>query len=154
MEKRHIPLTLLLLSFIGTTALGDLKDGLVAYWAFDDGSGTVAADSSGNGHDGTLNLAPQWVEGLYGRALDFTYANTNECVVVPAFEVTGGGITLAAWVKPKSFAQARFPAEARSACGSASRRMRMPRPPRRSQPPEPWWRANGTTRPPYGMARR
>jgi hypothetical protein len=29
-------------------------DGLVGWWKFDEGSGTVAYDSSGNGNDGNL----------------------------------------------------------------------------------------------------
>jgi hypothetical protein len=44
---------------------------LVAHWRLDDGSGTVAVDSSGNGHDGTLLLDPQWVAGKFGGALEF-----------------------------------------------------------------------------------
>ena len=32
--------------------------GVVAHWAFDDGSGAVAADDSGNGHAGTVTGAP------------------------------------------------------------------------------------------------
>jgi hypothetical protein len=32
--------------------------GLVGWWKFDEGSGTVAADSSGNGNDGTLVSDP------------------------------------------------------------------------------------------------
>jgi hypothetical protein len=34
---------------------------LVAYWRFDEGSGTVAHDSTMFGHDGTLELGPMWV---------------------------------------------------------------------------------------------
>jgi len=44
---------------------------LVAHWRLDDGSGMVAVDSSGNGHDGTLVLDPQWVAGRYDGALEF-----------------------------------------------------------------------------------
>ena len=33
--------------------------GLMAYWHFDEGSGTTTADASGNGHDGTRN-GPLW----------------------------------------------------------------------------------------------
>ncbi len=44
---------------------------LVAHWRLDDGSGTTAVDSSGNGHDGTLLLDPQWVAGKHGGALEF-----------------------------------------------------------------------------------
>ena len=45
-------------------------DGLVAEWHFDEGSGSVAADSSGNGNDGVIHGAT-WVEGKYGKALSF-----------------------------------------------------------------------------------
>jgi len=44
---------------------------LVGWWMFDDGSGTVAKDSSGKGNDGTLNGGPQWVSGYSGGALKF-----------------------------------------------------------------------------------
>ena len=79
--------------------------GLAGWWKLDEGSGTTAVDWSGNGNHGTLNGSPQWVEGLVGGALDLEFDNTNECVVVPAFDVPAGGITLAAWVKPESFSQ-------------------------------------------------
>ncbi|MBN1672791.1 MAG: CotH kinase family protein, partial [Kiritimatiellae bacterium] len=45
--------------------------GLVARWAFDEGSGTVADDSSGHGYNGTLVGGPKWTSGKYGTALDF-----------------------------------------------------------------------------------
>ena len=37
-----------------------LLNGLVGWWKFDEGSGTVAYDSSGNGHDGNLTNGPTW----------------------------------------------------------------------------------------------
>ena len=43
------------------TSLGDVLDpNLVGWWKFDEGSGTVAADSSGQGRDGTLLFDPVW----------------------------------------------------------------------------------------------
>jgi hypothetical protein len=47
-----------------------LQDGLVAYFKLDEGRGTVAADASGNGNDGTLigaNL--EWVPGYDGGSV-------------------------------------------------------------------------------------
>ncbi len=44
------------------------KDGLFAYWPFDEGGGTVIADASNNGYDGSLGsskYAPQWVAAAY-----------------------------------------------------------------------------------------
>jgi len=45
--------------------------GLLTYLAFDEGAGSIAADSSGNGHDGSLEGPPQWVSGQVGGALQF-----------------------------------------------------------------------------------
>lgn len=39
------------------------QEGLVGYWKFNEGSGDIAYDSSGNGNHGTIYGNPQWVEG-------------------------------------------------------------------------------------------
>ena len=65
-------------------------EGLVGYWAFDDGSGTVAVDGSGNGNDGTLvNMEDaDWVDGVVGKALSF--GGSDEYVSIPfAYNFTG-----------------------------------------------------------------
>ena len=46
-------------------------DGLVGWWKFDEGSGTVAYDSSENGNDGNLTNGPTWATGKIGGALSF-----------------------------------------------------------------------------------
>ncbi|MFC1658220.1 LamG domain-containing protein [Candidatus Omnitrophota bacterium] len=71
------------------------------WWKFNEGIGTDAYDSGPNGNDGTLeNMEPatDWVNGLYGKALEF--GGTDEYVncgtddsLNPADE-----ITVAAWV--------------------------------------------------------
>jgi N-acetylneuraminic acid mutarotase len=48
-----------------------LLNGLVGWWKFDEGSGTVAYDSSGNGNDGSLINGPTWTTGKIGGALSF-----------------------------------------------------------------------------------
>ncbi|MBN2314776.1 MAG: LamG domain-containing protein [Sedimentisphaerales bacterium] len=101
MCKRFICLISLITVLAGVT-----EADLVGLWRFDETSGTIAHDSSGNGHDGTFNGDLTWTAGRIGGALDFEFDNTNECVVIPPFEVIGGGLTLAAWVKPESFSQA------------------------------------------------
>ena len=61
-----------LLTFIvvlGTA--GNASAGLVGYWRLDEGSGTIAYDSSGNGHDGELIGNPEWVTGYFGGGLEF-----------------------------------------------------------------------------------
>jgi len=78
------------------------KDGLRGYWKADEGSGTTAADSSGNGITGTLRNGVSWaVPGQVGDALSFDGvngtldlgSNLNILQNVPA-------ATLVCWVKP------------------------------------------------------
>ena len=52
---------------------------IVGIWTFDEGSGDVAGDSSGNGNDGTVNGDPQWIDGQFGSALEF---NGDDSVIV------------------------------------------------------------------------
>ncbi|MHC4538056.1 MAG: LamG domain-containing protein, partial [Planctomycetota bacterium] len=44
---------------------------LIGHWKFDEGSGEVAFDSSGNGNDGTINGESEWIPGVGGSALAF-----------------------------------------------------------------------------------
>jgi hypothetical protein len=75
--------------------------GLVGYWKFDEGSGTIAHDSSGNSNDGTLMNGPNWVYGKFGKALSFDgvddYVNVNDA---NSLDLTT--VTIAAWVKTSS----------------------------------------------------
>src|SRR5690349_16688012 len=68
---------------------------VVGYWKLDDGTGTVAADSSGQGNNGTLVNGPTWTAGKVGGALQFD--GVNDVVDVPnspSLNISGG-ITLA-----------------------------------------------------------
>jgi hypothetical protein len=69
---------------------------LVAYWSFDEGSGTTAYDSSGNGLDGTLNGDPQWVIGKVGGALEFDGDDSVEIPHNDLLSITDE-ITITAW---------------------------------------------------------
>jgi len=77
---------------------------LVAHWRLDDGSGTVAVDSSGNGHDGTLVLDPQWVAGKFGGALEFAGVS-GQHVEMEGYEGILGtqNRSVMAWVKTTGF---------------------------------------------------
>jgi hypothetical protein len=66
---------LMLLVFVVGLALASVSDAaLVGWWKFNDGSGTVAKDSSGRGNHGTI-VNPDWVAGKFGGALNFTGTN-------------------------------------------------------------------------------
>jgi serine/threonine protein kinase len=58
-----------------------LTGGMVAWWKFDEGSGSTVADSSGNNYAATLVGGPQWVAGYDGGALQFD--GTDDYVELP-----------------------------------------------------------------------
>jgi len=53
----------------------------VGYWKFDEGYGTSAKDSSGQGNNGTITGADWTNEGRFGKALSFVSANSDYVTV-------------------------------------------------------------------------
>jgi Concanavalin A-like lectin/glucanases superfamily/Bacterial Ig-like domain/Bacterial Ig domain len=81
-------------------ASADPLPGLVAAYAFDDGSGAVLDDASGNNHLGTVNGAT-WTTGRHGGALSFN--GTNNYVDLPSLGTFyQSGFTFEAWVQKQS----------------------------------------------------
>ncbi|HEU4333782.1 MAG TPA: LamG-like jellyroll fold domain-containing protein, partial [Candidatus Eisenbacteria bacterium] len=73
-----------------------------AHWRFDDGTGTIALDSSGGGSAGTLVNGPVWTTGRIGGALSFD--GVNDVVVVNDPGSTSAldlraDFTMGAWVR-------------------------------------------------------
>ncbi|MFH1719416.1 MAG: LamG-like jellyroll fold domain-containing protein [Planctomycetota bacterium] len=56
----------------------------VAYYPLDEGSGDTTIDASGNGRDGRINGSPEWIDGKFGKALEFSGAS-------------GGHVDLGTW---------------------------------------------------------
>ena len=74
--------------------------GLVAAYAFDDGSGSVLSDASGNGHDGTISGAT-WTSGHDGGALSFNGSNASvDLGSLGTFYQSG--FTLEGWVQKQT----------------------------------------------------
>jgi hypothetical protein len=73
---------------------------LVAAYAFDEGSGTFAADGSGNGHAGALVNASFVSSGKYLGAVSFPGSNSYVTIGNAADLNPTSGFTLEAWVKP------------------------------------------------------
>ncbi|NIO22883.1 MAG: hypothetical protein GTN38_02550 [Candidatus Aenigmarchaeota archaeon] len=72
--------------------------GPVAFWHFDEGSGDLASDGSGNGNDGTVNGA-NWTSGMSGSALSFDGINDYiDCG--DASDLNAGIISVSLWIKP------------------------------------------------------
>ena len=79
-----------------------VTNGLVGYWSFDEGSGTLAADSSGFGGTATLNTGAAWTTNavLGTSALLLNAASTSSASVPDstALEISGD-LTITMWVK-------------------------------------------------------
>ncbi len=61
---------------------------ILGAWLLDEGTGSIALDSSGNGNDGTIMGSPAWVPGQSGTALRFTGSGTYvNCGNPAAFNV-------------------------------------------------------------------
>ena len=74
-------------------------EGLVAEWRFDEGSGSVVKDSSGNGNDGVIHGAT-WTDGKVGKALRFD--GRDDYVEVPDSASLNFGtsdFTVSMWLK-------------------------------------------------------
>jgi len=83
-------------------------DGVVGAWHFDEGSGNIAHDTSGEGNDGTLydgnttnddgNTPPQWIDGKFGKALEFDGVDDYvDCGNDESLNITSA-ITISIWV--------------------------------------------------------
>lgn len=73
--------------------------GLDGYWSFDEGTGTVAGDGSGNGRDAAFrNGEPMWVAGKSGGALAF---DGDDDLTIAGWKGIGGAAprTISYWMK-------------------------------------------------------
>ncbi|MFZ2148567.1 MAG: LamG domain-containing protein, partial [Sedimentisphaerales bacterium] len=90
-----------LVSFVLVLSMtGNASAALLVHWRFDEGSGTTAYDSSGNGHDGTFVGDPKWVAGKIGGALEF--GGDGDSVVDDDAENYLNGldaVTICIWIK-------------------------------------------------------
>jgi Concanavalin A-like lectin/glucanases superfamily len=83
---------------IATVPASNLTNGLIAHWAFDEDSGDVANDGSGNGHTGLLagpGSGYGWITGEFGSALQFSGA---DYVTAPGIPRATPSYTVSAWV--------------------------------------------------------
>ncbi|MHC4212948.1 MAG: LamG domain-containing protein, partial [Planctomycetota bacterium] len=84
--------------------INDTSVGLVGLWKFDEVSGTMVADSSGKGRNGTLmeeaNFGAGSVEGAIGKAL---FLKDNQYVQINGYKGVLGtqARTVCAWIKTK-----------------------------------------------------
>jgi hypothetical protein len=104
-----LPLKPITLLFLAAALSGQVQAGIIGYWTFNEGSGTTAYDSSGNGNNGTLQAIPG------GGSAPVYVANTNPATSGQAYSLyfdqsvvsipdsasintLGGSFTMSAWV--------------------------------------------------------
>ncbi|MBI4243079.1 MAG: LamG domain-containing protein [Planctomycetes bacterium] len=77
-------------------------EGLLVHWPFDEGSGSVARDVSGNKMDGEITGA-KWVEGKIGKALSFKgnpeAPDFVEILFGDNLELAKNSFTVTMWIK-------------------------------------------------------
>ena len=84
---------------------GEASAELRAHWRLDEGSGTTANDSSGNGHDGTFSGEPQWVAG-HQSAGALQFDGVDDYVVYSFGQIqTFATASVALWVKADTLGQ-------------------------------------------------
>ena len=74
--------------------------GLVGYWSFDEGSGSIAHDDSGSGFNGAI-LGASWTTGVSGGALHFD--GVNDCVDLPDNNFKFQTFSISCWASCDSF---------------------------------------------------
>ena len=84
---------------LSLTMTGTAGAELVGWWTFDEGSGTIAGDSSGSGPDIVL-VKTTWEEGVSGTAVHFHGAGYGTDT---AYSFSSNAITLCAWVWHDAF---------------------------------------------------
>ncbi|MDD5688549.1 MAG: fibronectin type III domain-containing protein [Elusimicrobia bacterium] len=72
---------------------------LVANWSFDEGTGTTAGDSSGNGYTGNIVNGASWADGKIGNALSFD--GVDDYIQLPNVGISTGSFSIEGWVNPK-----------------------------------------------------
>jgi fibronectin type 3 domain-containing protein len=85
-------------SNIGSATTLATIPGLISAYGFGEGSGTLTADSSGNGNTGTLNAAAWTANGKYGSALTFNGSTAFVDLGNPASLQLNSSMTVSAWV--------------------------------------------------------
>jgi hypothetical protein len=83
-----------------TITTANVSTGPVAVYGFDEGTGTIAVDTSGNGNNGTVNVGSWTKTGKFGGALSFNGTSSSVTVNDSASLDLSVGMTLEAWVNP------------------------------------------------------
>ena len=76
-------------------------DNLAGAWLFEEGSGTTANDSPGQGNQGVIEGTPSWVAGQFGQALEFD--GDDLVIIQDADSLDVNAMTVTAWINLSSY---------------------------------------------------
>jgi hypothetical protein len=98
-RKMKVLVSVIVSLFLFAPTVVQAQVGMVGYWTFDEGSGTVAYDYSGNDHHLTLHDGAAWTAGAIGGALDTEsgYARTPTSEQLDL----GGSYSVLVWIRPR-----------------------------------------------------
>jgi hypothetical protein len=77
----------------------------IGWWKFDEGQGSIAYDSSGYGHHGTLGGNPEWVAGAIGGGLLLDGSDDYVAIDIIAPMVINNNFSVSAWIKTEQMDQ-------------------------------------------------
>ena len=102
MTKLIIVFLAISLMFVGISYAKIDPETLVSMWLFNENKGDEVEDFSGKDNVGTLMNKPKWIEGKFGKALEFD--GSDDYVSVGDTDELSGGpekkLTVVAWFKP------------------------------------------------------
>ena len=76
---------------------------LIGWWKLNEGSGTTAIDSTGNGNDGIFQGDPRWATGVHGGAIELDgVGDYLDCGAGDPLNLTDQ-VTIACWMKVRTF---------------------------------------------------
>jgi len=96
MLRKHVFLASVVLLAVAVCTQAAEPD-LLGWWKLDDGTGTIAVDSSGNGNDGTFVGDPEWVAGKFGSGLLFD-GQGGERVSLGNLDIKSGAMSITCWL--------------------------------------------------------
>ena len=124
--KAKILLCLLLTALFALLAQGQAQgalegpgSGLVGWWKFDEGSGTTAADSSGNGNNGALLNGLEWTTGMNGSGA-LSFDGVNDYVMTGPIQSAAFTGSISLWAYRGSDAKQNYLFDARGGDGSGT----------------------------------
>ena len=96
-----------ILSFITLPEIPITDPNMICLWTLEEGSGTIVVDWSGQGHHGTFQGNPQWVDGYHGGGLQFDGADDFVLHSLPQAQ-NFANFTVALWARAATLGQGEY----------------------------------------------